>query len=139
MGLGLRIFFIDNDNKIKKIPLSRFERIFARDPKELHPEYNDTRIRYAEVIVEMENRKPISILRIHYGYLLFDSKGRVDQEFLDREAQVAIGMLPPLSISRESEKVINADDKFAQKRFKHEFTWAPTKELEDAIIAKVFK
>jgi len=29
MGFGLRIFIIDKDDKIKKIPLSRFERIHA--------------------------------------------------------------------------------------------------------------
>jgi len=68
MGFGLKIFFIDKDDVIKKIPLSHFERIYARDPKEIFPEYKDSRIRYAEVVVELENRKPFSIVRIVYGY-----------------------------------------------------------------------
>jgi hypothetical protein len=136
MGFGLRIFFIDKDDKIKKIPLSRFERIYARDPKEILPEYKDSRIRYAEVVVELEDRKPFSIARIVYGYLQFDSNGQVDEEFLDIEGQVAINMLPSISLPGESEKVINASDRFAQKRFKDEFTWTPSQELEEAIIEK---
>ena len=139
MGFGLRIFFIDKDDKIKKIPFSRFERIYTRDPKEILPEYKDSRIRYAEVVVELENRKPFSIARIVYGYLQFDSNGQVDEEFLDTESQFAINMLPSISLPRESEKVINASDRFAKKRFNHEFTWIPSPELEEAIIEKAFE
>lgn len=139
MGFGIRIFFIDKDDNIKKIPLSRFERIYARDPKELLPEYKDSHIRYSEVVVELENRKPISIARIVYGYLQFNSNGQVDEEFLDIEGQVAINMLPSISLPGESEKVINASDKFAQKRFKNEFTWTPSPELEEIIIEKSFE
>ena len=72
----------------------------------------------------------------NYGYLQFDSNGQVDEEFLDTEGQVVINMLPSISLPGESEKVINASDKFAQKRFKHEFTWIPSPELEEAIIKK---
>ena len=61
MGFGLRIFFIDKDNKIEKIPLSRFEKIRARDENEILLEYKDSRIRYAEAVVELERRKPVSI------------------------------------------------------------------------------
>jgi hypothetical protein len=139
MGFGLRIFFIDNDDKIKKIPQSRFERIYARDPKEIFPEYKDSRIRYAEVVIELENRKPFSIARIVYGYLQFDSEGKVDKEFLNTEGQVAISMMPSIHLPGEPENVINASDRFAQKRFKDEFTWTPSFELEQEIIKKSFE
>jgi hypothetical protein len=139
MGFGLRIFFIDKDDNIRKIPLVRFERIYARDRKGILPEYKDSRIRYAEVVVELENRKPFSITRIVYGCLQFDSNGQVDEEFLDTESQFAINMLPSISLPRESEKVINASDRFAKKRFNHEFAWIPSPELEEAIIEKAFE
>ena len=139
MGLSLRIFIIDEDDTIRRIPLSRFERIHAGNPEEILPEYKNSRIRYAEVVVELENRKPYSIARIVYGYLQFDSNGQVDKGFLDREAQVAISMLPPIPLPHESEKVIHANNKFARKRFNHEFAWTPSPELEQAIIDKSFE
>ena len=139
MGFSLRIFFIDNDDNIKIIPLTRFDRIRNRDPKEIFLKYKNSRIRYAEIVVELENRKPLSIRRIVYGYLRFDSNGQVDEEFLNIEGQVAINMLPSISLPGESEKVIKAIDRFAKRRFKHEFTWTPSPELEEAIIEKVFE
>ncbi|TET68671.1 MAG: hypothetical protein E3J56_11075 [Candidatus Aminicenantes bacterium] len=69
--------------KIIRISTSRFDRIQNRDPKEALIQYKDSRIRYAMVILQLENRKPISIVQIDYGYLLFDSEGRIDPDFLD--------------------------------------------------------
>ncbi|HBF42304.1 MAG TPA: hypothetical protein DDW42_01500 [Desulfobacteraceae bacterium] len=63
MSFSFRIYFIDEDDKIRRIPQTRFERIHDRDPKELLSEYKNSRIRYAEVIFQLENRKPISIAR----------------------------------------------------------------------------
>ncbi len=102
MGFGFRIYFIDEDDKITRIPLTRFERIRDRDPKESHSEYQNSLIRYA--------------------------KGRV-----------AISMMPSIPLPGEPENVINASDRFAQKRFKDEFTWTPSFELEQEIIKKSFE
>lgn len=139
MGFGLRIFFIDENDRITRIPMARFERIRDRDPKESLPEYKNSRIRYAEIILELQNRKPISITRIVYGYLRIDSEGHVDREFLNTEGQVAVNMLPSISLPGESENVVRASDRFAQKRFKDEFTWTPSFELEQEIIKKSFE
>jgi len=139
MGFGIRIFFIDEDDRIIRIPASRFERIRDRHSKELLLEYKNSRIRYAEIILELENRKPISIVRNIYGYLQVDSEGKVDQGFLDKEGQVAISMMPSISLPGEPENVIHARDKFAQKRFKNEFTWTPSFELEQEIFQKSFE
>ncbi len=139
MGFSIRIFFIDEDDKIIRIPASRFERIRDRHSKESLLEYKNSRIRYAEIILELENRKPISIVRNVYGYLQVDSEGKVDQDFLDKEGQVAISMMPPISLPGEPENVIHARDKFAQKRFKNEFTWTPSFELKQEIFKKSFE
>ncbi len=139
MGFGLRIFFIDENDKITRIPMARFVRIRDRDPKESLPEHKNSRIRYAEIIVELQNRKPISVARIVYGYLQIDSEGQVDREFLDTEGQVAINMLPSIPLPGEPKNVVHASDRFAQKRFKDKFTWTPSFELEQEIIKKSFE
>ena len=133
MGFGFRIFFVDDKEEIKRISHTSFEKIFHRDPKEVHLEYKNTRIRYAEVILELENRKPVSIVRIVYGYLKFDSNGLVDKEFQDEERRVAMEMIS-LPLPGESSNVVHASDRFAQKAFKDNFTWSPSFELEQSII-----
>ena len=139
MGFGFRIFLINEADKITRIPATRFDRIRDRDSKESLPQYKNSCIRYAMVILELENRQPISIARIDYGYLVFDSEGRVDQKFLDTEGQVAISMMPSIPLPGEPENIVHASDRFAQKRFKAEFTWTPSFELEQKLIKKSFE
>ena len=139
MGFGFRIFLVDENDKIIRIHATRFDRIRNRDPKESLPQYKNTRIRYAMVILELENRKPIAVVRIDYGYLAFDLEGRVDQKFLDSEGKVAMSMLSFGSFNEDPSGVVYAGHKFAKKRFKNEFTWLPSPELEQTIIHKVFK
>jgi hypothetical protein len=138
IGIGFRIFLIDEADKIIRVPATRFDRLRDRDPKESLPQYKNSRIRYAMVILELENRKPISIVRIDYGYLAFDSEGRVDQKFLDAEGLTAVSMIPSIAFHGEPAGVVHAGHKFAEKRFKHEFTWSPSSELEQSIIHKAF-
>ena len=138
MGFGFRIFFVNDKDEIKRISHASFERIFNRDPKEVHLEYKNTRVRYAEVILEIENRKPVSIVRIVYGYLKFDSKGHVDKEFHAEEQRVAMGMIS-LPLPGQSSNVVHASDRFAQKAFKDNFSWSPSFELEQSIIEAAFK
>ena len=45
----------------------------------------------------------------------------------------------PLPSLNDSDKIIYANDKFAKKRFKNEFTWTPSPSLEKEIFDKVFE
>jgi hypothetical protein len=78
MGVGLRIFIVNDDNAVKRLALTRYERLMQRDPHISLPQYAGKRVRYAEVAVEFENRKPVEILRMEYFIMHFDSKGRID-------------------------------------------------------------
>ena len=138
MGVGIKIFFIDENDSITKIPISRFERMRDRDPDEALPQYKDSKIRYAEVTISMKNRKPSVIRQMTCGYLKFDDKGLVDRAFLDAEIQTAMSMIS-IPLSRDdADNVIQAKGRFAKKRFQQEFRWTPSLDLEAAIIQKVF-
>ena len=139
MGYSLRIFLIDKDDNIRRIPLTRFDRIRAREPKEKLAEYKNTRIRYAEVVVELENRKPVFMSRADYGYFKFDADGLLDKKFLNDKWEISCNILPISSSSNDSDKIIYTNDKFAEKRFKNQFTWIPTNKLEKKILDKIFE
>ena len=57
MGFGIRVFSVNDQDEIKRISYASFGRILSRDSKEAHLEYKNTRIRYAEVILEIENER----------------------------------------------------------------------------------
>ena len=137
MGIAIWIFFVNDDDSIQRFPLARFERLIERDPKERLPQYAGKRVRYVEVALELEQRKPVGILRILYLVLPFDSEGRVDAAEQEKERRLGIEMMPSI-LDRDSKQVVEAQHLFAKKRFDNEYRWEPTQEMEFAIMEAIF-
>ena len=138
MGLSVRIFLVHDDDSIQRLSLVCYERLRRRDPKERLPWYAGKRVRYATVILELANRKPIEIINIQYSLLNFDSEGRIDVAEQERGARLALEALPPLPKERQSPHLIDARHKFAKKRHNNAYKWIPTPEIEAAIVEAIF-
>jgi hypothetical protein len=138
MGLGTRIFIVNDDDTLKRMPMRRYHRLFKRDPEERFLEYAGNRIRYVLVVLELENRKPVEILKIQYSYLAFDQKGRLREDERERAARLSMEMIKPSLPEQEPNHIIDAGYKFAKKRFDREFRWEPSAELEAAILKAIF-
>ena len=100
MGIGIRIFVVNDDDSIKRLALARYDRLLERDPKERLPQYAGKRVRYALAVVDLVDREPVEILRIQYSYLSFDSEGCIDPVEGEREARLLLEILPPEPIIR---------------------------------------
>ena len=138
MGVGLRIFIVNDDNSLKRLPLKKYEGLMKRDPEISFPQYADKRVRYAEVAIEFENRKPVEILRMEYFIMHFDSKGRIEGTVEDDIRSIGVNLIPPIYFEKDP-VVIDAKHHFAKKRFDHQFRWEPTPETEIAILKAIFK
>ncbi len=138
MGISLRIFLVNDDDSIQRLALARYERLHERDPKERLPQFAGERIRYALVVVDLVDREPVEILLIQYSYLFFDSEGRIDPAYGEGEARLAFEALPPLPIERGPSPIINAQHKFAKKRFESQYKWTPTQGIDAAIFEAIF-
>lgn len=138
MGITVWIFIVNDDDSIQRFPLARFERLIQRDPNERLPQYAGKRVRYVEVALELEQRKPVGILRLLYLILPFDSEGRIDAMEQEKERRLGVEMMPPILIDRESKQVIEAGHRFVKRRFDNEYRWKPTQEMELAIMEAIF-
>ena len=138
MGTGLKIFLINDDDSLQRFPLARFERLIDRDPKERLPQYAGKRVRYALVIADLVNRKPVEILGIQYSILTFDSEGKIDAAELEKEMRLGVDMVPIGTTAPTSRKVVDAEHHFLQKRYENRYLWRPTPEIEEAIVKAVF-
>jgi len=139
MGITVWIFIVNDDDSIQRFPLARFERLLARNPNERLPQYAGKRVRYVEAALELEQKKPVSILRLLYLILPFDSGGRVDAAEQEKERRLGVEMLPPIGMDRDSKQVIEAGYRFAKKRFDNEYRWTPTPEIESSILKVIFR
>ena len=138
MGVGIRAFLFNDNDTIERLPLTRYERLLQRHPKEYLPKYAGKRVRFAEVAVELKERKPVQILRVVYGILPFDSKGRIDAAEQEKEMRLCAEMMPPILKDRPSPKIVDAKHQFAKKRFDDQFKWKPTPQNEKAIVEAIF-
>ena len=138
MGIAIWIFFVNDDDSIQRFPLAGFERLIDRNPNERLPEYANKRVRYVEVALELEQRKPVGILRILYLILPFDSEGRVDAAEQEKERRLGVEMMSPVLTDRDSKQVVEARHRFAKRRFDNEYRWKPTQEMEADIMAAIF-
>ncbi len=138
MGLSIRVFIVEDDDTIKRLPLARYERLLKHDPDEKLLKYAGKRVRYALIVVDLLNRRPIEILRDEFGFLAFDDEGQLKISELGKEESLAFDMLAPLLSDQTNSQVIDARYKFAKKRYFHKFSWTPTDEIRVAIAEAIF-
>ena len=138
MGLSIRTFIVEDDDTIKRLPLVRYERLLNRDPDERLSRYAGKRVRYALIVVDLFNRRPIDVLRDEYAYLDFDEEGRFKEPEHEKEESSALDMLDFFSLEQKDKRVIDARHKFARKRYFDKHRWEPTDEIVTAIAEAIF-
>ncbi len=78
MGIGCRRFIVDDDGKLVRTRNTIFERLL-RDPQHhTMPALAGQRVRMAEILVQLADRKPIRVARRVYFIVSFDEAGRLD-------------------------------------------------------------
>jgi len=138
MGISIRIFFVDDDGSLKRIPLTRYERLLRRDPKERLPHYAGKRVRYVEVVVQYLQRKPVEILRVLYLILTFDSEGRIDAAEQEKQRRLGMEMMPPILPEPSPKQIVDGRHRFARKSYDDRYRWTPTPEIDEAILKAIF-
>jgi transposase len=138
MGLSIRIFLVEDDDSIKRLPLTRYERLHKHDPHERLLKYAGQRVRYALIVVDLVNRRPVEIVKDEFGFLFFDDEGRLKVSEHGKEESLALDMLDPLFSDQTNSRVIDARHKFAKKRYFNKFSWSPTDEIIAAIAEAIF-
>jgi len=138
MGLGTRIFIVKEDDTLQRLTLKRYNRLIKGHPDEGLMQYAGKRIRYALIILEMINRKPVEVLMTEYSFLAFDSNGRLDAGEREKAARLAMDTLEPILPGKKPDRVIDAKHKFAKRRFYDRYIWKPSPEIETAIQRAIF-
>ncbi len=139
MGLGFRVFFIDENDSLRRFSLAQYESLFRGDPGVRLPEYAGKRIRCAVVVLNVEGRKPQSIAWIDSLLVPFDHEGKIDVGEMERRARNAWELSAPIAEEENSSgKIIDARRYFEKKRNDQECKWVPTPEIKESIYKAIF-
>jgi len=136
MNLSHRFFLVTTNDEIVRLPNSHFERVLRMHPTERIPEYARQRMRVAEIIIDLQDRKPVDIVRGYYWYLNFDSNGTADYEKFMRHGAVSMeaSIGADAWFGKEAGNVVRASHRFAVRRRDHEARWKPSPTLESRIF-----
>lgn len=78
MGIGCRRFIVDDEDRLVRLRNAIFERLL-RDPQHhTMPALAGQRVRMAEILVQLADRRPIQVVRRVYFVVGFDEAGRLD-------------------------------------------------------------
>jgi hypothetical protein len=138
MGIGIRVFLVDDNDSLQRLPLARLERLLHFDRGESLPQYAGKRIRRTMVFLQVSGRQVLSIRNVDYLLLTFDDKGRINKKEWEKGMRLGMDLLPPLLNEENSKQIINASHRFAKRRYEHEFKWKPSRKVEEALVASVF-
>ena len=137
MGVSVRVFLVDDNDSLQRIPMTRLDRLLHFDRRESLQQYAGKRVRCAMVFSLVAGRRVLSIRNIDYFWLSFDDKGRIDKKEWEKEMRLGMELLPSILDGEYPKQVINAQHHFARRRYEHEFKWKPSRKVEQAIVAAI--
>jgi hypothetical protein len=133
MGISIRHILVDQNDAVIRLSNRLFQRLWNNSQGDTVPQFAGCRVRWAEAVVELKDRKPVDMLRVVFSYLYFDDQGHLDRDKVMKNGALVIeagieGIAPTKSGS-----VIHASARFAARRRDHQAIWKPSPELNKAI------
>ena len=138
MGIACRVFLVDDNDSLQKISMARLDRLLHFVRAESLPQYSEKRVRCAMVFVEVAGKRVLGIRNIDYFLLTFDEKGRIDRKEWEKGMRLGMELLPFKPDGEHPKQLVNAQRRFAKRRYEHEFKWKPSPKVEEAIVAAIF-
>ena len=139
MGTGCRIFLFDDNDSLQQLSMARLDRLLRFERGESFPHFGGKRVRCARVFLELEGRQVLAITHIDYFLLPFDSKGQINKKEWEKGMRLGLELLPSLINDQQAKQIVDARHRFAKRRYEHEFKWRPTRKVEEAIVAAIFR
>ena len=131
MGFSCRMFIVHDDGTLVRLKSNIFDRLM-RDPQHHSmPDMADKRVRMANILVELVNRRPIRVVRQTYFVAGFDQAGRLDAARFERQqlALVESALYPVFSTSNDDDRILDATSRFVAQGG----LWRPPAELAQRI------
>jgi hypothetical protein len=131
VGIGCRKFIVDDDGRLVRLNNTLFGRLL-RDPQQhTMPALAGQRVRMAEILVQLAERKPIRVVRRVYYVVSFDEAGRLDTtQFQEQQWALAESALDRVFTAHgDDDRVLDAASRFVAQSGQ----WRPSNDLAQRI------
>ncbi len=135
MGLTVSVFHFKPDGTIKRIPMTRWNRMC--DEEEPYVGYEGQTIRIAYAYIDRVNRKPVYCPLIEGAIYRLDDKGMVRVTDRIRDVVSPLGDID-LGGELSGPSVIDACARFGRRRYAVRHTWKVTPKDVQALVDIIF-
>jgi hypothetical protein len=131
MGLSCRRLFIANDGGIYRMSNAKFERMMSSPASACVALFAGQRIRSAELLIEMVDRKPYRVSRATFTIFQFDEQGCVDAQRYEKQqiAMIEVMIAPILEGKKPTKNILDASHQFVAQGG----SWSPKGPLKSQI------
>lgn len=134
MGFSVRLLVIDQSDNIYRLEVARFGQMLDAPRSHRFPQFAGQRVRSAEVVVELKQRRPIRVVRIAHSVLTFDQAGCLDAETLNQQQRARFDTWASTLMGREAEWEIGPGVTDARSRFAARGgRWTPSRRLQRSL------
>lgn len=108
------MFLLDQDDGLYRLPNTKFAQILT-DPRSCRlARFAGNRVRMTDVAVQLQDRQPVAVVWINFGFISFDDQGYFDAPafFRHQHARAELGMELPSAAPRIPQKVVDAANRF---------------------------
>ena len=127
MGVGIWTFLRSQPGELRPVSQRAVDDFLSRAGR--LPVEAEGFVRYAQVIVRLENRRAIEMLRVGFFQYRALKDGRLDRRYfrkiMEAIPEAAFGWL---QLEKPPPGVVAAEHKFAKRRLEHLNTWKPTQD-----------
>lgn len=124
MRLACRMFLLDGEDKLYRLPASTFERMLRDPASHPLPAFAGLRTRMSDVAVELVDGEAVRVVWSTFDILVFDRAGRFDAAAYERHQRACaeLGVAVPLAQAGGGGTVVNAATRFVVQGG----CWVPT-------------
>lgn len=138
MNASMRVLVIDKTDRMFRMDITKVERMIHKPKTHSFPQLAGQRVRSAEAIVELVDRKPVRIVRMYFSIWRFDNDGFFDLKLWERQHGWA--RRRPIGIQESADgsaTVLDARHVFSGRGGDWEPTESILRAIKDAALGKV--
>src|SRR3972149_6516471 len=131
MGFSFRMFLLDQDDGLYRLPNTKFEQMIRNPTSYRLLRFAGARVRMTDGAVELRHRPPIRVVSITFAFLTFDGDGYFDAGAFDRHqrARAEVGLASLIAEPEGAGTVVDAANRFVAQGG----LWAPSRSLQRRI------
>ncbi len=124
MSISVRVVCLTPAGELRVVPMKLAMQLHAYSGQPRVPELAGTSARFAELVVELKGRKPLSVIRASYYLLRFSEAGAPDSARLSKQMVAAVdwSWMTQSEEKGQSNNVIDRQQQFVHRGAR----WTPT-------------